>query len=167
MKPAEKALIIVLNSVRFYDAKVVITLIAKQMDVRSNIKKYFDMAHEGEIIVIPRKENKNVVIMSEAEYDRLKQFDRITAYAGKAPVTGVSKKKKSAASSDMVRMHNIKKMDEISSFGDNWNGNGAPSFPKPLIKKVKGLLTALEIQPEVFPTALCTIQLEDDNSRKE
>ena len=115
LQPTGKAPIIVLYSVRFYDEKVVITLIAKQMDVRSNIKKYFDMAHEGEIIIIPRKENKNVVIISEAEYDRLKQFDRIKAYAGKAPVTGVSKKKKSAVSSDMVRKHNIKKMDEIDS----------------------------------------------------
>ena len=33
-------------------------IIAKQMDVRSNIKEYFDLAYNGEAIVIPRKQGK-------------------------------------------------------------------------------------------------------------
>ena len=37
----------------------------KQMDVRANIKKYFDMAFSGETVIVSRKENKNVVIISE------------------------------------------------------------------------------------------------------
>ena len=43
----------------------------KQMDVRANIKKYFDIAFYGEPVIVSRKENKNVVIISEAEYNEL------------------------------------------------------------------------------------------------
>ena len=52
------------------DAAMNMTL-AKQADIRSNIKKYFDAAFEGQIIIVPRKQNKNVVILSEQEYNRL------------------------------------------------------------------------------------------------
>ena len=45
-------------------------IIAKQMDVRSNIKKYFDMAFDGEPVVVPRKQDRNVVIISETESSR-------------------------------------------------------------------------------------------------
>lgn len=48
-------------------------LIAKQVDVRANIKKYFDIAFNGEQVIIPRKENKNVVIISEKEYKILEK----------------------------------------------------------------------------------------------
>ena len=42
--------------------------IVKQTEFRENLKKYFGLAAEGEAVVIPRKENKNVVIISEREY---------------------------------------------------------------------------------------------------
>ena len=45
--------------------------IVKQMELRSNIKKYFDLAFGGEAVFVPRKENKNVVILSEKEYKEL------------------------------------------------------------------------------------------------
>lgn len=45
----------------------------KQMDVRANIKKYFDMAFSGEPIIVSRKENKNVVIISESKYNELEE----------------------------------------------------------------------------------------------
>ena len=48
-------------------------MIAKQMDIRSNIKKYFDIAFDGEPIHVPRIGNKNVVIISEKEFNRLSQ----------------------------------------------------------------------------------------------
>ena len=47
--------------------------IAKQMDFRSSLKKYFDMAFSGEPVIIPRKENRNVVILSEKEYKALEK----------------------------------------------------------------------------------------------
>ncbi len=54
--------------------------IAKQMEVRANIKKYFDMAYNGEPIIVPRKENRNVVIMSEAEYREMEKAKRNMEY---------------------------------------------------------------------------------------
>ena len=58
----------------------------------------------------------------------------------------------------------FEKLDQIRSMKENWNGNGAPAFSKILIDKVENLVNGLEIQPEVFPTAMGTIQLEYDNS---
>ena len=55
-------------------------VIVKQMDVRANIKKYFDMAHEGDAIIVPRKENRNVVIISEESYRELEKFRRNAQY---------------------------------------------------------------------------------------
>jgi antitoxin YefM len=53
---------------------------AKQMDVRANIKKYFDMAFDGEPVIVSRKENKNVVIISEAEYNEMAKARRNAEY---------------------------------------------------------------------------------------
>lgn len=58
-------------------------LIAKQIDVRANIKKYFDIAFNGEQVIIPRKENKNVVIISEKEYKVLEKARRNEEYITK------------------------------------------------------------------------------------
>lgn len=54
--------------------------IAKQMDIRANIKKYFDMAWGGEPIIVPRKENRNVVIVSEEDYKELEKAKRNIEY---------------------------------------------------------------------------------------
>ena len=54
--------------------------VAKQADVRANIKKYFDMVCEGRAVMIPRKENKNVVILSENEYHELQKAKRNAEY---------------------------------------------------------------------------------------
>lgn len=52
----------------------------KQMDLRANIKKYFDLAFNGETIIVSRKENKNVVVISEAEYNELQKAKRNAEY---------------------------------------------------------------------------------------
>lgn len=54
--------------------------VAKQIDVRANIKKYFDMTFNGEPIIIPRKENKNAVILSEKAYKELEKAKNNAAY---------------------------------------------------------------------------------------
>lgn len=56
---------------------------AKQMDIRANIKKYFDMAFDGEPIIVSRKANKNVVIISEAEYNEMAKAKRNAEYLEK------------------------------------------------------------------------------------
>ena len=55
----------------------------KQMDVRANIKKYFDMAFDGEPVIVSRKENRNVVIISEAEYNELEKARKNAEYLEK------------------------------------------------------------------------------------
>lgn len=60
----------------------------KQMDLRANIKKYFDMAFNGEPVIVSRKENKNVVIISEAEYNELSKAKRNAEYLAKLERAG-------------------------------------------------------------------------------
>ena len=55
----------------------------KQMNLRANIKKYFDLAFNGETIVVSRKENKNVVVISEQEYNELQRAKRNAEYLAK------------------------------------------------------------------------------------
>lgn len=55
---------------------------------------------------------------------------------------------------------NFKQIDDIASLPDNWDENGASSFPVQMISKVKDIVYHLSIQPYVFPTANHSIQLE-------
>jgi len=55
----------------------------KQMDVRANIKKYFDIAFNGEPVIVSRKKNKNVVIISESEYNKLAKAKNNAEYLAK------------------------------------------------------------------------------------
>lgn len=52
----------------------------KQVDIRANIKKYFDLAFSGEPVIVSRKENKNVVVISEEEYNRLQKAKKNAEY---------------------------------------------------------------------------------------
>lgn len=54
--------------------------VAKQMDIRDNIKKYFDIASSGEAVFVPRKENKNVYVISQQEYEELQRAKRNAEY---------------------------------------------------------------------------------------
>ena len=55
-------------------------IVTKQMDLRANIKKYFDLAFAGETVIVSRKENKNVVVISETEYNELQKAKRNAEY---------------------------------------------------------------------------------------
>lgn len=52
----------------------------KQMDIRANLKKYFDLAFNGETVIVTRKQNKNVVVISESEYNNLQKAKRNAEY---------------------------------------------------------------------------------------
>ncbi len=58
-------------------------IVTKQMDVRANIKKYFDIAFNGEPVIVSRKQNRNVVIISEAEYNELEKAKKNAEYLSK------------------------------------------------------------------------------------
>lgn len=57
---------------------------------------------------------------------------------------------------------NLKKLDEISSLKKNWNGNQAKPIRKKIIKRSKVLVIDLDKQPQIFPTANESIQIEYD-----
>lgn len=139
-------------------------MIVKQMDIRANIKKYFDIAYSGDTIFVPRKGNKNVVIISEAEYNKIKRSDLLSTYATSI-VSHASSKKETVVSTGSLKTDNLRKLEIIHCLKEGWNGNDAPAFTDSHIKKVAEIINGLSIQPEIFPTALGTIQLEYDNSR--
>lgn len=51
-------------------------------------------------------------------------------------------------------------IEQIMNFKKNWNGYDAEPFKKEHLDKVKGILITLPVQPEVFPTANGSVQLE-------
>lgn len=56
--------------------------------------------------------------------------------------------------------NNLKKSKEISDLKDNWNDNNAKKFSPELISIVKNILENIVEQPEIFPTANNSIQME-------
>lgn len=56
--------------------------------------------------------------------------------------------------------NNIKKLDSFLKLQYNWNGNGAIPPSEELVNRIKNLLLNLSVQPDVFPTANNSIQIE-------
>lgn len=59
-----------------------------------------------------------------------------------------------------LMQENLRKLEQISLLTDNWNENGAKAFDKQLVAKVKDLIGALGVQPEIFPLSYGSIQME-------
>lgn len=66
---------------------------------------------------------------------------------------------------DLSFEKNLYILDEISNLNYNWNNNKAEAFSSKLINKVKNIIKQLSIQPDIFPTACESIQLEYVNER--
>ena len=62
------------------------------------------------------------------------------------------------------QLMNMQKLNTIASLQDNWNYNNAKAFSKTLISKVRTIITFLDVQPEIFPTACNSLQLEYDKN---
>lgn len=75
--------IIIINSTVSDTERRELMIVTKQVDVRANIKKYFDIAFDGEPVNVSCKKNKNVVIISEAEYNELAKAKRNAEYLAK------------------------------------------------------------------------------------
>lgn len=62
----------------------------------------------------------------------------------------------------MKKEMNIQKLDRITVYDNNWNGEGTFKFDEEIISKAKFILlsTSLNRQPKIFPTNRNTIQLE-------
>lgn len=63
---------------------------------------------------------------------------------------------------DEALNENLRTVLQISHLEENWNEYGAGPFSSELIYKVESILLRLKKQPEVFPTAAGSIQLEYD-----
>lgn len=59
--------------------------------------------------------------------------------------------------------NNLKKLDEFSKLETGWNCYDAKPIPKELIKQTKTVIKDLTVQPDIFPTARESIQIEFDN----
>ncbi len=55
----------------------------KPMNLRANLKNYLDNAFDGEPVIVSRKNNRNVVIVSEREYNDMMKAKRNAAYMEK------------------------------------------------------------------------------------
>ncbi len=55
----------------------------KPVDLRARLKDYLDNAFNGEPVIVSRKNNKNVVILSEREYNELMKAKRNAEYLAK------------------------------------------------------------------------------------
>lgn len=68
---------------------------------------------------------------------------------------------KDIVTSDLSRFkNNISKLDQIAKLPENWNENGARPFSDKLVDLCKKILNILTDQPEIFPTAASSIQME-------
>lgn len=62
---------------------------------------------------------------------------------------------------------NLDKLDAIALLGENWNGYGAKPFSQSLIERARHVILNLDAQPEVFPTAANSIQIEYEKENGE
>lgn len=58
---------------------------------------------------------------------------------------------------------NVEKLEQIAELEDGWDGDGAGAFSAALIQTVRDIVVSLDRQPEIFPTACDTIQMEYDH----
>lgn len=59
---------------------VVHMLAVKSMDVRENFKNFCEKVINGETLIISRPKNENVVMLSEAEYNKMMKAKRNADY---------------------------------------------------------------------------------------
>ncbi len=55
----------------------------KPIDLRANLKHYLDNAFNGEPVIVSRKNNRNVVIVSEREYNDMMKAKQNAEYLEK------------------------------------------------------------------------------------
>lgn len=61
---------------------------------------------------------------------------------------------------------NLERIEEIALLEQNWNDNEAEPFTVKLVNKVRDVVLSLDIQPDVFPTAAESIQIEYEDEVK-
>lgn len=67
----------------------------------------------------------------------------------------------------LSKSESIRTLDDIQNLQENWNGYGAKPIPKEIVNLCRDIIMELDYQPDIFPTARRTVQMEyelDDNS---
>ena len=61
---------------------------------------------------------------------------------------------------------NLKIIDEMASFGDDWNGYGAKPFSDKAIETFRYVISCLDVQPSIAPAAANSIYMQyaDDDT---
>lgn len=60
------------------------------------------------------------------------------------------------------KINNLEKLEKIAKLENGWDGENAKAFDSKLIQRVRNIIMHLDNQPEIFPTACDTIQIEYD-----
>lgn len=84
----------------------------KPIDLRARLKEYFDIAFGGEPVIVSRKNNENVVIISEREYNEMQKAKRNAAYLEKLDRSHEQLAKEKTIS---ISMDELRKME-----ADDW-----------------------------------------------
>ncbi len=84
----------------------------KPVDLRARLKDYLDSAFSGEPVIVSRKNNRNVVIVSEHEYNDLIKAKRNAEYMAK-----IEESMKNHAKGDTISFT----MDELKAMeAEDW-----------------------------------------------
>ena len=62
--------------------------------------------------------------------------------------------------------NNLEILARFAKYEDNWNGYDAEKFKPDFINKVKEIIKTLNVQPEIFPVADKSVQLEYSDRKK-
>lgn len=100
-------------------------------------------------------------------YPPIKNSKSKTSETVESIIFNVNKPSSCSNNIDLCKIISNGKIKAISKLEKNWNGNGADRFSKKLIKLSYKIIDNLETQPNIFPTARDSIQLEYENSSKD
>lgn len=64
------------------------------------------------------------------------------------------------ASKSIAKSISMRIIDEIQNLHDDWNGYNAPPIPQSVLTLCRDIVMILDPQPNIFPTARRTIQME-------
>ena len=84
-------------------------LAVNSMDVRNNFKDFCDRVFHGETVIVSRRKNENVVMISEAQYNDFLKAKRNAEYLAK-----LDRSFNQLASGDVV----VKSMNELERMAD-------------------------------------------------
>lgn len=96
-------------------------LAIKPMDMRDNFKAYCEKVILGETIIVSRKNNENIVILSEKEYNEIIKNKKNTEYNKKIEMSLKEIESKNTITFDIEQLEAMENMssDEAKKFVDD------------------------------------------------